>query len=110
MIGFLNSGPGLLPGADTQRRASLAAHRLAELRQRAGLADALAEAIAAAHPADARRVLAAALHDLTNDPLGRCDPVREDARFWSRGRRPLASWPTLSRELARIRTPQECRI
>lgn len=92
-------------GTVTPRREALALRRDAEARKRADLAEALAEAIAAAHPADARHVLAAALLDLTPDPAFRFDPVREDARFWSRAPRPVASFWHLSRAVARIRNP-----
>ena len=57
--------------------------RAIESRIRAQLADALERAIAAAHPADARRILAAALRELGPKPAP-ADLRREDARFWSR--------------------------
>lgn len=93
-------------GLPIHRRAARALWRSAEARRRADLAEALAEAVAAAHPADARRVLAAALLDLTPDPAFSFDPVAEDARFWSRARA-VESFPNMAQAVARLRGTEQ---
>ena len=75
-------------GADLRKRASgkIARYRQAEYALRAARATVLAEAIAEAHPDDARQILTAALIDLSAGmPKGPnlIGEVREDARWWS---------------------------